>query len=150
VEEVFAFWSDYANFPRFLSRVLDVRAGSRPRESHWTVSGPAGVPVKFDAEVTAYVPNEIFGWRTVKGSMVGHAGLVRFEPTADGATRVQVRMSYNPPAGWLGHGIAAAFGVDPKTSLDEDLARMKTLLETGRVARDAAQPGFASEARSER
>ena len=54
-------------------------------------------------------------------------------------TRVHIRMSYNPPAGWLGHGIATAFGVDPKHSLDEDLVRMKTLIETGHAAHDAAR-----------
>jgi uncharacterized membrane protein len=90
--------------------------------------------------VSACVPNETFGWRTIKGSPVRHAGFVRFEPTRDGRTRVHVHMSYNPPGGWFGHGLATAFGVDPRTSLDEDLVRMKTLLETGRVAHDAAQP----------
>jgi uncharacterized membrane protein len=139
VEDVFAFWSEYSNFPRFLSRVLDVRPSARERQSHWTVSGPAGVPVEFDAEVSAFVPNEAFGWRTIEGSAVAHAGLVRFEPAGNGRTRVHVRMSYNPPGGWIGHAAAAAFGVDPKTSLDADLVRMKTLLETGRVAHDAAQ-----------
>jgi uncharacterized membrane protein len=49
-------------------------------------------------------------------------------------------MSYNPPAGWLGHGIAAAFGVDPKSSMDTDLVRMKTLIETGHAPpRSASQ-----------
>ncbi len=47
-------------------------------------------------------------------------------------------MSYTPPAGWLGHGIAAAFGVDPKHSMDADLVRMKTLIETGHAPHDAA------------
>jgi uncharacterized membrane protein len=140
VEEVFAFWSDYSNFPRFLSRVLDVRQGSRNGQSHWTVAGPAGAPVEFDAEVSAFVPNKVLGWRTVEGSPVAHAGLIRFEPLNHRRTRVHIRMSYNPPGGWLGHGVAAVFGVDPKTSLDADLFRVKTLLETGRVPRDAAQP----------
>jgi catechol 1,2-dioxygenase len=27
-------------------------------------------------------------------------------------------MSYNPPAGWFGHGIGAAFGTDPRGSID--------------------------------
>jgi len=57
----------------------------------------------------------------------------------EGRTRVHVRMSYNPPAGWLGHGIATTFGVDPKHSMDEDLLRMKTLIETGHAPHDAAQ-----------
>ena len=139
VEDVFKFWTAYANFPLFMSRVLDVHPSGGERRSHWKVAGPAGVPVEFDAEVSSLVPNQAFGWRTVEGSPVAHAGLVHFEPTDDGRTRVGIRMSYNPPGGWLGHGLAAAFGVDPKSSLDADLARMKTLLETGRPARDAAQ-----------
>jgi uncharacterized membrane protein len=139
VAEVYAFWSWYENFPRFMSRVLDVRPSrQRPEQSHWKVAGPAGIPVDFDATVTRVVPNQTIAWKTLPGSPVAHAGIVRFDPTSDGRTRVHIRMSYNPPAGWLGHGVAAAFGVDPKGSMDEDLARMKTLIETGRSPHDAA------------
>lgn len=138
VDEVFVFWSEYSNFPLFLSRVFDVRraGGRRP---HWTVAGPAGLPVEFDTEVTAFRPNKAIGWRTTRRSPVAHAGLVRFDREGDGRTRVQVRMSYNPPGGWAGHGVASAFGVDPKSSFDADLLRMKTLLETGRRASDATR-----------
>ena len=139
VGEVFAFWSMYENFPRFMSRVLDVRQSRDPDRSHWRVWGPAGVPVDFDAEITRTVPNRIIAWRTVGGSPIAHAGIVRFDPLSEAATRVHIRMSYNPPAGWLGHGIARAFGVDPKHSMDQDLVRMKTLIETGHAPHDAAQ-----------
>jgi uncharacterized membrane protein len=140
VGEVFAFWSEYANFPRFMSRVLDVRVSDRaPRLSHWSVAGPAGVPVSFDAQTTRVIPNREIAWRTLSGAPVAHAGLVRFDREPDGRTRVHVRMSYNPPAGWFGHEIAAAVGADPKNSMDQDLARMKTLIETGRAAHDAAR-----------
>jgi uncharacterized membrane protein len=138
VGEVYAFWSEYQNFPKFMSRVLEVRASDhRPGLSHWKVTGPAGAPVSFDAEITSMVPNEMLAWRSAPGALVAHAGMVRFTHLSDGHTRVQVRMSYNPPAGWLGHGVALAAGVDPKSSLDEDLARMKTLIETGRAPHDA-------------
>jgi uncharacterized membrane protein len=95
--------------------------------------------VEFDAEVSAFVPNEAFAWRTIEGAPVAHAGIVRFEPADDGRTRVHIRMSYNPPGGWIGHGVAAAFGADPKRRFDADLVRMKTLIETGRPPHDAAQ-----------
>jgi uncharacterized membrane protein len=140
VGEVYAFWSLYENFPRFMSRVYEVRSSDRrPMQSHWKVAGPAGAAVEFDAEVTRAVPNQMIAWRTLPGSPVAHAGVVRFDPEADGRTRVHIRMAYNPPAGWLGHEVAAAFGVDPKHSMDADLARMKTLIETGRAPHDAAQ-----------
>jgi uncharacterized membrane protein len=140
VGEVYAFWSLYENFPRFMSRVLHVRSSEHvPMQSHWKVAGPAGAPVEFDAEITKAIPNHLIAWRTLAGSPVAHAGLVRFDPEIEGRTRVHIRMSYNPPAGWLGHGIAAAFGADPKRSMDEDLVRMKTLIETGHAPHDAAQ-----------
>jgi uncharacterized membrane protein len=141
VEEVFRFWTAYENFPRFMSNVRDVRPSSRERQSHWTVAGPAGIPVEFDAEVSEFVPNEVFAWRTVEASPVAHAGIVRFDPAVDGGTRVDIRMSYNPPGGWIGHGVAAAFGVDPESSLHADLTRMKALIERGHRPHDAAQRG---------
>ena len=144
LEQVFAFWTTYENFPQFMSRVLDVRPGTRDGQSHWTVTGPAGVPVEFDAEISALVPNKVLAWRTIAGSPVAHAGLVRFDATADGRTRVQIRMSYNPPGGWIGHGVASASGVDPKRSLDADLVRLKTLIETGKAPHDAARPDRAT------
>jgi uncharacterized membrane protein len=52
---------------------------------------------------------------------------------------VDIRLSYNPVAGGMGHAVAAMFGADPKTQMDEDLARMKTLIETGRPPHDAAR-----------
>ena len=42
VDEVFAFMTAYENFPRFMSRVFDVRPNARESEWHWTVAGPAG------------------------------------------------------------------------------------------------------------
>ncbi len=140
VEHVFAFWTAYENFPLFMSHVLDTRAAGRPGQSHWTVVGPPGTPVEFDAEVSAFVPNRAFGWRTIGRPIVEHAGIVQFEPISDDRTRVQIRMSYNPPGGWFGHRLAQAFGVDPKSSLDADLVRVKTLLETGQLPHDARLP----------
>jgi uncharacterized membrane protein len=42
-------------------------------------------------------------------------------------------MSYNPPAGALGHAVATLFGSDPKSAMNEDLVRLKSLLETGKT-----------------
>jgi uncharacterized membrane protein len=138
VEQVFAFWSDYQNFPRFMSNVRDVRETGE-KQSRWIVAGPAGAPVEWHATSTEYVPNRSIGWKTTPDSRVQHKGIVRFESNADGSTRVDIRLSYNPVAGGLGHAVAAMFGADPKTQMDEDLARMKTLIETGRPPHDAAR-----------
>lgn len=138
---LYALWSNFENFPQFMSNVLEVRNIDGNR-SHWKVAGPAGIPVEWDAEITKTVPNELIAWRSVEGSTVPNAGYVLFEPNDDGTTEVTVRLSYNPPAGAIGHAIAKAFGADPKSEIDEDLMRMKSLLETGKLPHDAAQKVF--------
>ena len=111
----------------------------RGRErTHWIVDGPLGVPVSWDAITTGIVPNEEIAWKTEEGAAVAHAGVIRLV-RVDDATRVELRMSYNPPAGVLGHAVAASFGRDPKRQLDDDLARLKTTIETGHAPRDAAR-----------
>lgn len=135
---VFGLWFNFENFPKFMSNVLEVRKISEGL-SHWKVAGPAGIPVEWDAEITRVIPNEMIAWKSVEGSTIANAGYVLFEPNNDGSTEVTVRISYNPPAGAIGHAVATIFGADPKTEMDADLLRMKTLLETGNAPHDAAQ-----------
>jgi uncharacterized membrane protein len=139
LEEVFAFWTDYQNFPRFMHNVRDVRRIDQHR-SHWVVSGPAGVPVEWTAEVTRVDPNHLIEWRSTYDSAVKHQGQVRFEPNGDhDLTRVTVRLSYLPPGGAFGHAVATVFGADPKSEMDADLLRMKTMIEAGRAPHDGAK-----------
>jgi uncharacterized membrane protein len=135
VEAVYAFWSRYENFPRFMSHVREVTLGADGR-AHWVVAGPGGIPVEFDTEETRHEPNEAIAWRTVPNSQVAHAGLVRFTTHADGSTGVDVRMAYNPISGALGHLVASLFGADPRRAMDDDLARFKSLLEEGKTVVD--------------
>jgi uncharacterized membrane protein len=137
-EQVFALWSSYENFPRFMSWVQEVKdlGGGR---SHWVVKGPAGVPVEWDAELTEYAPHRLLAWKSVPGAAIANAGVIHFDPNGDGTTRVDIKMTYNPPAGTIGHAVADLLGGDPKRIMDEDLARMKTFLETGQPPHDAAQ-----------
>jgi len=133
IEGVYEFWSDFENFPRFMSHVREVnRTG--PDRTHWVVAGPGGTPIEWDAVVTDRVPNEVIGWRTVEGSLVEHRGTVRFRPAGNGATRIEIRMTYRPVGGELGHGIAELFGSDPERVIGEDLARVATHLPGTRPA----------------
>ena len=138
IDVVYALWSNFDYFPQFMSNVLEVRRGEGDL-SHWKVRGPAGTTVEWDARITQMRPNEIIAWRSVEGATVPNAGYVLFEPNDRGGTEVTVRLSYNPPAGAIGHAIAKAFGADPKSEMDHDLMRMKAMIETGNVPHDAAQ-----------
>jgi uncharacterized membrane protein len=136
LEQVFAFWQDFENFPGFMRNVRSVRKNADD-SWHWQVAGPLGATVQWDSVVTASIPNELIAWATLPGSEVEHAGLAHFQRDGDG-TRVQVEMGYNPPGAALGHLVASLFGADPLAEMDEDLMRLKGYFETGKPARDAA------------
>jgi uncharacterized membrane protein len=138
VGEVFAFWTDYQNFPRFMHNVREVQV--HEDRSHWVVAGPAGVPVQWNAELVEMVPDSLLKWRSTSDSAVMHEGWVRFEANGHGGSRITVRLCYVPPGGAFGHAVATIFGADPKSEMDSDLLRMKTIIETGRVPHDAARP----------
>ena len=139
VQAVWALWEDYESFPRFMTNVHEVRRSQGGR-SHWKVAGPLGTRVSWDAEETRRVANQLLAWTSLPGAAVQHAGVVRLEPVGGDQTRVEVTLSYNPVAGAAGHAVASILGADPKKRLDEDLLRMKTLLEKGRPPHDAAKP----------
>lgn len=136
IEQVFETFSQLERFPEFMSHVREVHVRG-DGTSQWVVEGPAGRTISWEAVTTRLEPNRLIGWRTLPGSAVEHAGLLRFEQT-NGGTRVLVTMNYTPPAGALGHAVARLFGTDPKSELDDDLLRMKVFLETGRRPHDAA------------
>ncbi len=132
VERVFDFWSHFENFPRFMSHLKEVRRTGTDA-SHWVARGPAGVSVEWDAIITQFEPNQVIAWKSVPGSVVGSAGIVRFQPNEQGGTRVDIRMSYNPPAGALGHAVASFFSSDPRHAMNDDLVRLKSLVEHGKT-----------------
>ena len=138
IEEVWSFWNNYDNFPLWMRNVKEVRRHDNGL-SHWSVAGPAGIRFEWDAAETQRLENEVLAWKSVPGSTVANEGIVRLQRNDDGTTRVDVNLSYNPPAGAIGHAIASLFGADPKTEMDEDLSRMKTLIETAHFPHDAAQ-----------
>ncbi len=132
VQDVFAYWANPENYPSYMHHVRVVKALGEGRY-HLLVEGPGGIPIEWTAVVTELVPDEKLAWETPAGSLVGISGEVRFGQNPDGTTRVDVRMSYNPPLGALGHALATLIGADPLRMLDEDLARFKSLVELGKT-----------------
>jgi uncharacterized membrane protein len=127
LDQVYAFWSNYENFPLFMSHVREVEDLGDGR-SHWSVSGPGGVPIEWNAALTQQAPNEVIAWRSEAGSMLENAGIIRFGASGTG-TRVDLRFCYHPPAGGAGQAVSELLGSDPRAKLNEDLGRMKSLLE---------------------
>jgi uncharacterized membrane protein len=132
VREVFDLFCNPENFPRFMAHLVEVRRLD-DRRHRWVAKGPAGVPVEWESEITELEPDRIVAWRSVPGSLIDNRGSVRFQGQDD-TTRVDIRLSYHPPAGTVGHLVASLFGVDPKHAMDDDLIRLKSLLTVGKTS----------------
>jgi uncharacterized membrane protein len=131
IDEVYRFWHNFENFPLFMDHVKEVVVQNGV--STWKVAGPAGSSIEFQAHITRDVPNESIAWETIPDSQIHHAGVVHFEQNWDGGTRLTVQMTYMPPAGVVGHKVAELFGVDPRQAMQDDLSRLKVLLEVNKM-----------------
>jgi uncharacterized membrane protein len=134
-EELYEFWHDFENLPRFMYHLESVQV-TRDGRSHWVAKAPAGTTVEWDAEITEDRPAELIAWRSVEGADVDNRGSVRFEKAPGGrGTILRVEIEYNPPGGVIGAGIAWLFGEEPEQQLQDDLRRFKQVVETGEVVR---------------
>jgi uncharacterized membrane protein len=127
VEQVYRFWRNFENLPRFMRHLESVR-NLDERRSHWITKGPAGKKVEWDAELINEIDNELIGWRSLPGSDVDHAGSVHFKEVPDG-TVVRVILRYDPPAGKVGAAAAMVLGEDPQHQLVSDLTALQQMLE---------------------
>ncbi len=136
VERVFDLFSDFENFPRWMSNIKDVHYTGR-RFTRWTARAPLGTSVEWEAETVVFEPDHRIAWRTVRGD-VNTNGEVIFESTRRGTTLLRVILGYEVPAGRLGALVASLFGKNPEQELEEDLRHFAEIAE-GREPRDVAR-----------
>ena len=137
VDDIFRYWSNFENFPNFMSNIEEVRMSAQDI-SHWRVKGPLGMSVEFDAKTTEMDPNRGIGWNTVDGDVMT-SGEVRFEETTPGRTQVDVTMNYaDPPGGAVGEAVANILS-SPERNLKEDLQNFARIVERGELGGSVAQ-----------
>lgn len=133
--EVYGFWRNLENLPRFMIHLDDVRVLDS-RRSYWRATAPFGRTVSWEAELTEDVPDTRIAWRSIGRAAVPNHGTVTFTTAPDpGSTEVRVRLIYQPPGGRLGAAVAKFLGEDAHQQVDDDLRRLKQVLETGEVVR---------------
>ena len=138
IGDVYRFWRRLENLPQVMTHLDRVVEGTDGR-SHWSVSGPAGLAVEWDAEIINELENKVLAWRSLPGSDVVTAGSVNFDAVRGGrSTQVSVHLQYAPPAGKAGALVASLFGREPSQTIREDLRRVKQLLEAGEISRATA------------
>ena len=129
--DLYRFWRDVANLPRFMDHLKEVSVLD-DRRSHWVAKAPLDTSVEWDAEITEERPDELIAWRSLPGSEIPNEGKVCFSPAPGGrGTEVRVSLAYRPPAGPVGAALAKLFGDEPGQQVREDLRRFKAIIETG-------------------
>lgn len=150
-QEVYAFWRRLENLPAFMKHLEAVEI-TGDRTSHWRARAPLGRQVEWDAEITSEKENESLSWRSLPGSTIDHAGMVRFGDAPGGrGTEVLVTLRYDPPLGSASAAVARMFGEEPDVQIREDLRRFKQILEAGEIANTFGQTsGRAEEVEAQR
>ncbi len=135
--DVYSFFRDLENLPRFMQHLESVRYVNGVSE--WRAKGPGGLTIEWKSEIVQDRPGEELSWRSVPGTVVPNAGTVRFRPAPrDRGTEVVVELRYDPPAGAVGALVAKLFGEEPSQQIAGDLRRLKQVLETGEVVQSDA------------
>jgi len=139
VEELYRFWREFENLPRFMRHLRSVRSSGG--QLQWVSSGLLGKNFSWEAEIVEERENELISWRSLPGSQIENQGAVRFQAAPeDRGTEVRVELVYRPPAGRVGAAFAMLFGEEPEQQIREDLRRFKELMEAGEIPTTDGQP----------
>jgi uncharacterized membrane protein len=139
-EEVYRFWRDLTNLPRFMIHLESVQVTDE-RYSYWIARGPGRRTVEWDAEIVEDRPGEIIAWRSGETARVRNSGVVRFADAPGGrGAEVRVELRYDPPGGMAGAAFARLMGEHPEQQVRDDLRRFKQVMEIGEVTRSEGSP----------
>ena len=138
-DEVYAYVRDLTHLPRFMAFLQSVEPRDQTR-SHWVARMPAGEILEWEGEVIEDRPGELIVWRSDPEGLVHHSGAVRFRPAPGGrGTEVRLEVEYLPPGAPLGRAIARVFGSATEYLAEDDLRRLKQILEAGETATTRGQ-----------
>src|SRR5215218_815723 len=129
--EVYAFWRRLENLPLFMKHLANVTEIDA-KHSHWEAVVPGNVgKVKWNAEIVKEEEGYLIGWQSIPNSMINNAGKVMFHDALGGAgTELEVVISYHPPAGELGSGVAKLLNPVFEKIIRQDVMNFKEYIET--------------------
>lgn len=128
--EVYQFWRRLENLPKFMKHLLTVKELDAKR-SHWEAVVPGNIAtIKWDAEIVKEREGEFIGWQSVPNSTIENAGKVEFRDIDNGqGTEINVVISYRPPAGQIGSGIAQFLNPVVEKIVRQDIMGFKEYIE---------------------
>jgi uncharacterized membrane protein len=121
VSEVYNQWTQFEEFPRFMSSIERVEQ-TDDTHLHW-VAKMAGRTAEWDAEITEQVPDEVIAWKATSGA--SNSGRVSFQGH-DEHTHISLEMDVEPDGSV--ERAADMMGL-LQQQVREDLNRFKQLIE---------------------
>lgn len=129
INEVYNFWRDFENLPKFMTHLESVKPLSYTT-SKWTAKGPAGIgTLSWKAEIIKDEKDRLISWSSLPDSSIKNAGKVVFRRVKNG-TEIIVTISYHAPLGVAGEGAAKLLNPYFEKLVKEDLINFKTYLES--------------------
>jgi uncharacterized protein YndB with AHSA1/START domain len=123
ISAVYNQWTQFEEFPQFMSGVKEVRQLDDSR-LHW-VAEIGGVQRQWQASILEQVPDERIAWAATEGAT--NAGEVQFVPLGSGETSVRLSLEYEPEG--LVEQAGDALNVIERQA-EADLQRFKELIES--------------------
>lgn len=130
-DEVYNFWRKLENLPLFMKHLASVTEIDS-KHSHWEAVVPGNIgKVKWNAEIVKEEPGYLIGWQSIPNSMINNAGKVMFHDALGGeGTELEVVISYHPPAGEIGAGLAKVLTPVFEKMIRQDVMNFKDYIET--------------------
>lgn len=129
VGEVFDFWRNLENLPKFMSHLESIKT-INDTTSQWTAKGPAGIgSLSWKAKIVKDRKNKLLSWNSLEESTVGNAGKVIFKANRN-STKLDITISYHAPLGVAGENAAKLLNPYFEKLIKNDVESLKNYLET--------------------
>lgn len=140
--EVYAFWRKLENLPLFMKHISNVTEIDS-KHSHWEAIIPGNIgKIKWNAEIVKEEDGYMIGWQSIANSMINNAGKVVFNDALGGkGTELEVVISYHPPAGEIGAGIAKTLNPIFEKIIRQDVMNFKDYIENKHTATTTGTAG---------
>ena len=126
VETIFDLWSDFENLPNFMAPIKSIEKTGE-NTTHWTVDGPFGTTIEWDAETTRLEKNRRIAWNSLDGD-IKTSGQVTFTELPQNETQVTVTVKYIPGESLAEPIFNQLFGNTEKLANDS-LRKFKSFVE---------------------
>lgn len=129
-DEVYAFWRKLENLPLFMKHLKSVTS-TDDTHSHWeaSISGNLST-LSWDAEIVKEEEGHLLAWQSLPGATIKNAGKVDFKEALGGlGTELNVVITYSPPAGKIGEGVATLLNPVFTKMIKKDISGFKEFIE---------------------